>query len=695
MAYWEFLLQKEGDHDWLPLETAHVEISEGRYRIIAHTSYCDTDVNIRLSRLLTEQMPPRKKSLKRIGTTNPSGLMVVIPFTHLTPGHWTVTCSAHGEAADAWEFGVQLQVLAIESGSEYWETERDEAVLAEQLTSQASTVTIDDGFQAMPPASAASEWSGQGPQAAASFTPQTAIADLPLRLQLQHQALVAQNNAPLTLPGQVTTFSQVEGLVGEGTLAMQLRNPETGTVVHQTTQALSIAKLPSRFELSITPPATPNTRLLVGELSLWTAANPPQVLAIQGFTITLNLDALLESVANQAEQSTTASFDDLTETATADDGATAAASDADTSDSKDGIVTPLSPRSVPFRLIYLPANGLTLPPVIYQPLDKKTVGAPTLPAFLPGRDRAGDHDSETSELPTPPAKSLTLPPLGAAAKGGDKVTNQATEPAIANLEPTAPAESPVELPNFGNPPAAPSGEPEASASLHETKAQSSSPPAFEPDLQGRFWERLSALAAEAQKTAADYQAQLEAAGVDAAETTTVPDEAIADAAASQAPINYEVVVYEPEAPPIVNLPEGDREPIIEVLPPGEPEQQELGDVPVPSWNLPTGELLAGTPLPLTIRLPAYPQRLAVKVWVTDVQSRTLVDRPRWLMNWNPSPEENEQTAFLQLQVPLGSIEARFEAIAIDLATQQESYKISEVRSIIPSDLPETGVDEAL
>jgi hypothetical protein len=58
MAYWEFLLQKEGDRDWLPLETAHVEISEGRYRIIAHSSYCEVPVEIRLSQLLTSQNSP-------------------------------------------------------------------------------------------------------------------------------------------------------------------------------------------------------------------------------------------------------------------------------------------------------------------------------------------------------------------------------------------------------------------------------------------------------------------------------------------------------------------------------------------------------------------------------------------------------------------------------------------------------------
>jgi len=34
MQSWEFLLQKEGDRVWLPLESPDVEILEGRYRVI-------------------------------------------------------------------------------------------------------------------------------------------------------------------------------------------------------------------------------------------------------------------------------------------------------------------------------------------------------------------------------------------------------------------------------------------------------------------------------------------------------------------------------------------------------------------------------------------------------------------------------------------------------------------------------------
>ncbi|MEM9120083.1 MAG: hypothetical protein AAGD09_19690 [Cyanobacteria bacterium P01_F01_bin.56] len=704
MAYWEFLLQKEGDRDWLPLETAHVEISEGRYRIIAHSSYCQTDVNICLSRLLAEPLPPQRKTLKRIGATNESGLMVVIPFTHLTPGLWTVTCSAAQDAVEApWEFGVQLDVLAIESGIEYWDTELDEAALAEQLISPSPPPDAPPWTApATPPMPTAQ-------QPAPSETPrepwalQTPIADLPLRLQLPHQALVAQTAVPLKLQGQVTTFSQVEGLVGEGTLWVQLRNPETGAVVHQSAQAISISALPSRFDMVMSLPEESTTRLLVGELSLWTASAPPQVLAIQGFTVTLNLDALLELVANQAENSLPTDFEDLTVPLTDSDQtsplvAASAATTAAGETPSDQEINPLSPRSVPFRLIYLPSSGLTLPPVIYRPIDKKTVGAPTLPRLTnqPRRDRAAitTNADATPETPSaPPAKPLTLPPISPA------TTSEPTD------RPAAAAPS-LELPILKN--SAPVSD-AASAAVSEQapndtgKSASNplNPEAFEPDLQGRFWERLSALAEEAQKAAADYKAQLEAAGVH--ETTPVAETmglsegaAIADPSTRES-INYEVVVYDIDDEPAVSgLDETTTasEPLIEVLPPGAPDYQELGEIPVPDWVFPQGELIAGAPLPITVHLPTYPRRLAVKVWVTDIQTRTLVDRPRWLMNWTPTPE-GTQTAFLQLQVPMGSIEARFEAITIDLATQRESYKTSIVRHIAPTDLPPSEAEELL
>jgi hypothetical protein len=238
--------------------------------------------------------------------------------------------------------------------------------------------------------------------------------------------------------------------------------------------------------------------------------------------------------------------------------------------------------------------------------------------------------------------------------------------------------------------------PTSSPNQPAAPAARSSEITFQPDFQSRFWERLSALAETAQKEAADRKAQLEAAGVETAEqgavapTVDLPFPSFPEEPSN---LNYEVVVYEsePEAP----LPDrsATTEPLVEILQPEEPDVEELGEIPVPALVLPLGELVAGTALPITVRLPSYSRRLAVKVWVTDIQSRTLIDRPRWLMNWTPSGDE--QTALLQLQVPLGSIEARFEAIAIDLATQRESYKTSHVRAILPPNLPEPDIDEPL
>lgn len=45
----EFLLQKEGDRAWLPLETSDVEILEGKYRVVARIQHPNTDIEIRVT----------------------------------------------------------------------------------------------------------------------------------------------------------------------------------------------------------------------------------------------------------------------------------------------------------------------------------------------------------------------------------------------------------------------------------------------------------------------------------------------------------------------------------------------------------------------------------------------------------------------------------------------------------------------
>ncbi|MEW5856629.1 MAG: hypothetical protein AB1861_04530, partial [Cyanobacteriota bacterium] len=93
MEYWQFLIQQEGDCSWLSLETPSVEIQEGRYRVVAHSSRPNTEVEIRITYDSTEEVPPKRRFQKRSRRTNAEGLMVVIPFTYLKSGRWELRCS--------------------------------------------------------------------------------------------------------------------------------------------------------------------------------------------------------------------------------------------------------------------------------------------------------------------------------------------------------------------------------------------------------------------------------------------------------------------------------------------------------------------------------------------------------------------------------------------------------------------------
>ncbi|NEO29936.1 MAG: hypothetical protein F6K36_05685 [Symploca sp. SIO3C6] len=108
-------------------------------------------------------------------------------------------------------------------------------------------------------------------------------------------------------------------------------------------------------------------------------------------------------------------------------------------------------------------------------------------------------------------------------------------------------------------------------------------------------------------------------------------------------------------------------------------------IPEPKIFIPTGELTAGESFIVRIKVPAYPSRLYVKLWVQDRQSRSLLDGPRSLMDFLPD-DSGELEAMTQLTVPYGSLEIRLEAIAIDIYTQRESHKVGVERAVVHPNL---------
>ncbi|MEH2158930.1 hypothetical protein [Nostoc sp.] len=119
-----------------------------------------------------------------------------------------------------------------------------------------------------------------------------------------------------------------------------------------------------------------------------------------------------------------------------------------------------------------------------------------------------------------------------------------------------------------------------------------------------------------------------------------------------------------------------------------------GPLPIPQLHVPEGELIAGKFIIVRVVLPEVPPQVVVKLWLEDYQTRWLLDGPHLLTNLLPNAS-GDLEVMTQLNIPFGCLEIRLEAIALDLTTQQESHKVTIVRTVIPPDLPNLQLDELL
>ena len=115
---------------------------------------------------------------------------------------------------------------------------------------------------------------------------------------------------------------------------------------------------------------------------------------------------------------------------------------------------------------------------------------------------------------------------------------------------------------------------------------------------------------------------------------------------------------------------------------------------IPQLHLPNGELISGNSIRVFVQVADRRPQVAVKLWVEDCQTRWLLDGPRWLTNLLPNSLGGLEV-MTHISVPFGCQEIRVEAIAVDMVTQQESHKVTILRTVIPEDLPNLPLDELL
>ena len=216
MEDWEFLLQKEGERSWQQIESPKIEIEAGRYRVVAHSSRTNADVEICVTHHSTEEFPPKRRSQKRSRRTNPEGLMVVIPFTYLKPGLWELRCGGDIMAdflGKSWQHAIQLQVLpkptevlpAAQPASSVVDSTPStvQADLSENLT---STSAPDLAVETAP---IEIETPSLTPVTTASAVP--VPEDIPLESQTNGKAVQEFNSSTLEAESEIPLESQTNG----------------------------------------------------------------------------------------------------------------------------------------------------------------------------------------------------------------------------------------------------------------------------------------------------------------------------------------------------------------------------------------------------------------------------------------------------------------------------------------------------
>ena len=111
MADWEFLIQREGDRGWRPIETGNLQLMEGKYRIVASSNLPRTAIQTRITHQTLGDVVPKRRSRSISSTSNARGLVVIIPFTQLPSGIWQFVCSGIGDTQTGWHRILKLRVL--------------------------------------------------------------------------------------------------------------------------------------------------------------------------------------------------------------------------------------------------------------------------------------------------------------------------------------------------------------------------------------------------------------------------------------------------------------------------------------------------------------------------------------------------------------------------------------------------------
>ncbi|MCP6760686.1 MAG: hypothetical protein NHB32_18510 [Fischerella sp. CENA71] len=785
MEHWQFLIQKQGDRFWDSLKSPSVEISEGKYRVVARSNLTNVDVEVRVTHYSSSEIPPKRRVQKRSRRTNAEGLMAVMPFTYLHPGLWELQCSGDLMSnlfGQPWQHSIQLQVLPLRRdgvmGNDYKEIstiaqtstiEKEDAIINQPvspvwLQGQTAEQILQQLVELVLPVSeplAKDEVMEDSPPL---------IPELPLLLSLEQENYIASWGQILNIDGCVE-FPETSALpkLLTGELRFELRSPQSLEILAQRRETLPEKLLPFSIKSSIAIPADCESKLILGEISLYGTLTPKSettLLASQSFTITADITQLLATSTPVTEPEPIPKTEVTPEQSLKLDlelfniAKSQKIAQLSFTEPTPNILPPLvtrSHKSANFRSPQLPKFPQKQTPVaICEP--------PTQKEYLEAKDSMNVEQIATMDTSAivlasaTPTQVQTLPKEISFAIVKRRAKRNSTFPFLRRIK---------NLP--GDRENTTSGVPETSEShLQENSDHNHSAAVVEDthQLATNLDDSNDSVAVVVQRHSQlltvetsnmsplirkwmqshgytlpepidveyeDYDLSVttheeisEQQTLSAIETDTPEVETKAEVQESkeQFPLPPSPFVSTPSSSSPLPLPPppspfrirqfktppawlareivvddtGDQEKVGDLL----QQKEEMSVViaptiieplPVPQLYVPEGELISGKFVTVRVQLDCVHPNVAIKLWVKDCQTRCILDGPCLLTSFLPTTSGLE--VIDQIYIPLGCLEVRIEAIAIDTTNQHESHKVTVIRSVIPEDLQTVQLDELL
>ncbi|MFB2772617.1 hypothetical protein ACE1AT_25570 [Pelatocladus sp. BLCC-F211] len=801
MEHWQFLIQKQGDRSWDSLKSPSVEISEGKYRVVARSNLTNVDVEVRVTHYSSSEIPPKRRVQKRSRRTNAEGLMAVMPFTYLHPGLWELQCSGDLMSnlfGQPWQHSIQLQVLPLRRDGVMGRLGGEASKYKEISTiAQTSTIEKEDAIinQPVSPVWLQGQTAEQILQQLVELVLPVSeplaedeviedspplIPELPLLLSLEQENYIARWGQILSIDGCVEfpeTSTLQKLLTGE--LRLELRSPQSLEILAQRRETLPEKLLPFSIKSSIAIPTDCESKLILGEISLYgtltlTPKSETTLLASQSFTITADITQLL-ATSTPATEPEPAPIPQTEVTP-------------EPSLKLDLELFNIVKSQKIAQLSFTEPTPNILPPLVTRSHKSPNFRSPQLPKFpqkqtpiavceprtqkesLEAKDSVNVEQIATMDTSAivlasaTPTQVQSLPKEISFAIVKRRARKDSTFPFLRRIK-----NLPGDRENIT------SGVPETSESrLLENSDHSHGTAVVEDthqlattlddssnDSVAVVVQRHSELlTVETSNMSPLIRKWMQSHGYTLPEPIDVEYEDYDLCVATHQEISeqqflspieaetpeVETKAEEPEAAeeqetkeqfPLPQSPFLSTSPSspLPLPPPPSPfrirqfktppawlareivvddadDQEKVGDLlqqqeeisvaiaptiieplPIPQLYVPEGELISGKFVKVRVQLDCVHPNVAIKLWVKDCQTRCILDGPCLLTSFLPTASGLE--VIDQIYIPLGCLEVRIEAIAVDTTNQQESHKATVVRSVIPEDLPTLQLDELL